>query len=99
MTIEIIKKLDEIEAIFKGDKELFELKKLKGKIENDKELINKIETIKTMDKYDDNYLSLKKEILNNRDYKRFNELENDLYLLIQNINIKLNSLREKSGCR
>ena len=98
MRYEIIDKLDEIENIIKNDKEINELKTLKEKIENDKELLDNISKLKEMDKYDENYLKLKKEILDNSDYRRYITLENELYLLIQDINIKLNSLKEKGGC-
>lgn len=98
MNFEIIEKLDEIEKIIKSDIDLKRYKLLKEKIEKDDELINKIKRLKKIDKYDNTYLSLKKEILNNCDYKEYKTLENDMYLLIKEINSKLNSLKEKSGC-
>mgnify|MGYP003571347598 CR=1 FL=1 len=99
MKKEVIDKLDEIEELIKNDKDINELKKLRKEIENDKELLNKINKLKNMDKYNINYVNLKKEILNNISYKRYITLENNLYLLVQQINIKLNSLKEKSRCR
>lgn len=98
MNIEIINKLDEITNIIDNDKDINEYKKLKEEILNDKELLNKIEKLKKIDKYDDNYLLLKKEILSNKKYKRYIELENNLFFDIKDINKKLNSLKEKSEC-
>ena len=99
MNKDVINKLDEIESLISNDKDFIELKKLKKEILNDKELVSKISKLKTIDKYDSSYLDLKKEILNNSKYKRFISLENELYLTIQQINKKLNSLKENGGCR
>ena len=41
---------------------------------------------------------LKKEILLNKDYSRYLELEKKLFFDIKDINNKLNCLLEKSGC-
>ena len=99
MNLDIINKLDEITNIVKNDKELNELKDLKKDILNDKELLNKIEKLKSIDEYNSKYVDLKKEILSNDKYKRYIELENKLYFEVKDINNKLNSLTEKSGCR
>lgn len=99
MNIEIINKLDEITAIIKKDSDLKKLKKLEKEIESNKELMLKIENIKKMDKYSDEYLNIKKEILKNSSFIEYKRIENDLFFLIQEINRKLNSLKEKSGCK
>ena len=98
MNEEIINKLDEITNIISNDKELNELKKLKDKILNNKELLDMINKLKNMNEYSDDYIQLKKEILSNKDYKRYTELENKLFFDIKDINIKLNELIEKRGC-
>lgn len=98
MNEEIINKLDEITNIISNDKELNELKKLKDKILNNKELLDEINKLKNMNEYSDDYIQLKKEILSNKDYKRYTELENKLFFDIKDINIKLNELIEKRGC-
>ena len=99
MNIEIINKIDEILNIIENDKDNIKMKKLKNKILKNKELMNKIEKIKNMDKYNEEYVSLKKEILSNKDYLLYKELENDLYFFIKKINISLNTFIEKSGCK
>ena len=98
MNIEIINKLDEITNIINNDKEIKEYNKLKKELLNNQELLNKIESLKKIDKYNQEYLKIKKEILENVKYKRYIELENKLYFDIKDINIKLNSLKEKSEC-
>lgn len=99
MNIEIINKIDEILNIIENDKDNIKMKELKNKILKNKELMNKIEKIKNMDKYNEEYVSLKKEILSNKDYLLYKELENDLYFFIKKINISLNTFIEKSGCK
>ena len=98
MNKEIIDKLDEITNIIKNDKELKEYHNLEKELLNDEELKEKIEYLKKIDKYNEDYLKIKKEILSNKKYKRYIELENKLFFDIKDINIKLNSLKEKSGC-
>ena len=98
MNEEIINKLDEITNIIKKDKELIELKYTKEEILNDFNLIKKIDELKKMNKYDNNYLVKKKDILSDKKYKKYIELENKLYFDIKEINNKLNNLIEKSGC-
>ncbi len=94
----IIDKLDEITDLIENDKKLIELKELENIINNNKELLRKIESLKKIDKYDSNYVELKKEILSNKDYKRYIELGYDLMIFIKQINKELNKLVEKSGC-
>ena len=72
---------------------------LSNKLSNNKELLDKINKIKDYKSYDDKYIELKKDVINNSDYKEYKELEKDYYLFIREINRKLNSLKEKSdGC-
>lgn len=98
MNIEIINKLDEIINLIKNDKEYIKMNQLEDKLKEDKDLIDDINRLKNMDKYDKNYLDLKKKILDNPEYKEFKSLENDYYFFIKEINNKLNSLKEMSGC-
>ena len=99
MNIEIINKIDEIINIIENDKDIIKMKKLKTKLLNNKELMRKINMLKKMDKYNEEYISLKKEILSNEDYSSYKTLENDLYLFIKEINSHLNTFLEKSGCK
>ena len=94
----IINKLDEITSLINKDKDLIELKKLENNINNNEELMEKINRLKKIDKFDSNYVELKKEIINNKDYKKYIELEYNLMIFIKQINKELNNLVEKSGC-
>ena len=98
MNIEIINKLDEITNIIENDSDLKKMNELEKKILNNKDLLDEINKLKEYEKYDNDYLNIKNKILNNKEFKEYKELENDLYFVIQDINKKLNSLREKSDC-
>ena len=99
MTEEIINKLDEITKIIENDKDNKKIPILKKKIENNKELISKIEKVKNNDIYNAEYVKLKEEILKNKDYKNYQGIENDLYLITKQITNILNTLKEKSDCK
>ncbi len=96
MNIEIISKLDEITSLIKNDSSFIRMKTLERKIEENKELIDKINRLKNMKDYDTGYLSLKKEVLNDNDFKEFKNLEKEWYFTVQLINKELKSLIEKS---
>ena len=99
MNKEVINKLDEITDIIKSDKELIEMKKLEKELTNDKELMKDINKLKEIPSYGEEYLELKEKILSNSKFKRYKELEKDLYLFTKDINKKLDCFKEKSGCR
>ena len=98
MNEEIINKLDEITNIIENDKDIIEYKNLRKEILNDKDLLDKISKLKEIDSYNKDYLDLKKSILSNDRYKKYVSLEKELFYIIKDINIKLNSLIEKRGC-
>ena len=98
MNKEIIEKLDEITNIIDNDKDIKEYKELEKRILNNKELLKKIDKLKSINSYGNDYIELKKEILLNKDYSRYLELEKKLFFDIKDINNKLNCLLEKSGC-
>ena len=98
MNKEIIEKLDEITNIIDNDKDIKEYKELEKRILNNKELLKKIDKLKSINSYGNDYIELKKEILSNKDYSRYLELEKKLFFDIKDINNKLNCLLEKSGC-
>ena len=98
MNEEIINKLDEITNLIKNDKDIIEYKKLKKEILNDKELLDKISKLKEIDSYSKEYLDLKNSILSDNRYKKYVYLEKELFYIIKDINIKLNSLKEKRSC-
>ena len=98
MNKEIIEKLDEITNIINNDKDIKEYKELEKRILNNKELLKKIDKLKSINSYGNDYIELKKEILLNKDYSRYLELEKKLFFDIKDINNKLNCLLEKSGC-
>ena len=98
MNIEIINKLDEITSIIKNDKDIKRYKELKQNLLSNEDLIKKINNLKKYEEFSSKYVDLKKEILNNKEYKEYVYLEKEVYFLVQQMNKKMNSLVEKRVC-
>ena len=98
MDIDIINKLDEIISIIDNSKDIKRLLELKNKILSDNNLKDKLDRIKKLDIYTNEYKILKNELLSNKDIKEYKFLENELYLLTLSINKKLNELTNKRLC-
>ena len=86
--------LSDINKTLKLNKELSDLKESYDAYQ----LLKKIDKLKSINSYGNDYIELKKEILLNKDYSRYLELEKKLFFDIKDINNKLNCLLEKSGC-
>lgn len=99
MNIEIINKLDEIIGLIKSDKDYIRMNQLNNIIMSNKQLIEKINILKTLNTYDEKYLEMKKEIIDNSEFKEYKELEKEYYFFIKEINSRLNTLKETSGCK
>ena len=100
MNIDLIKKLDELINIFETSDEIKEIVELKKEIYEDKDLKGKIDKFNRLKEnpYSSELVSIKKEILNISEVKRYKELENELLLLTFEINKKLNGLINKKRC-
>lgn len=98
MDIDIINKLDEIISIIDNSKDIKRLLELKNKILSDSNLKDKLDRIKKLDIYTNEYKILKNELLSNKDIKEYKSLENELYLLTLSINKELNELTNKRLC-
>lgn len=85
-------KLEELFNYLDNSSLVNEIKILKNNIYNNQELLDKINYIKTLNKYDSKYMELKLEIYENDDYKRYMELEQELNLIILSFNSKLKKL-------
>jgi len=99
MNIEIINKLDEIIGLIKSDKGYIRMNQLNNIIMSNKQLIEKINILKTLNTYDEKYFEMKKEIIDNSEFKEYKELEKEYYFFIKEINSRLNTLKETSGCK
>lgn len=76
--------LDEFSEELHNNSKLKELVELKEKLIENEEILDLIEKYKVT-----NDLSYKKLLLENKDYKRYKELENDLYIFTLQLNQKL----------
>lgn len=77
--------------------ELDEYKALKDKLLKDDVIRDNIEKLHLLNKYDPEYMEIKKELFLNDDYKRFLELENQILFFTINISNKLKSLTSFGG--
>ena len=100
MDLELINKIDDLITIFDTSEEIKKLKELKEKIYTGKELKQKLEHFNKIkdNSYSNEYITLKKEILNIPEIKEYKTIENELLLLTLYINQKLNTLTKKKGC-
>lgn len=96
MDIEIIEKLDEITDLINDSKLLKEFSSIKEKVLKDSFLVEKINSLKEIENiYGDEYRNLKEEIFLNKDFRRYKELENEVYLFLLKINSSLNNLKKE----
>ena len=96
MDIEIIEKLDEITDLINDSKLLKEFSSIKEKVLKDSFLVEKINSLKEIENiYSDEYRNLKEEIFLNEDFRRYKELENEVYLFLLKINSSLNNLKKE----
>ncbi len=96
----IYDKLDEVLLTIRNNKKVIRMKELKKKIENDVDLKNKLDKFHEVwkNEYSEEYVNLKKEILDNQYVKEYKTLENELYFTVLDINKELNSLTGKRKC-
>lgn len=98
MKEDIVKKLDELQKLIENDSTYQEAKIIQKKLLENQKLIDSIEKLKKEDIYSNTYLKEKKKLYENPDYKKYQELENKLYIMTLEINQILNSLIEKRSC-
>ena len=88
MIDDIIKQID-------NDPRMIELKRLKKELLNDNDFMNNIREIQNNREL---LFLKKKDIFKNKDYQRYQLLENDIYFLTLEINKRLNQLTDSKGC-
>lgn len=92
-------KLTELEHIIKNSSTYKETKDLREKLLKKVDLLNEINNLKNNENiYSNSYKDKKKKLYEDEDYKRYQQLENELYLLTLEINKKLNTLTKKGSC-
>lgn len=98
MKEDIIKKLEELQKLIEKDNTYQEAKTLKKKLLENQELLDYIDNLKNEDIYSERYKEKKRKLYENKDYKKYQELENKLYIMTLEINQILNNLIEKRSC-
>ena len=75
------------------------MKELKERIYNDKILEKKLKEFRELEnKYSKEYVELKRDILDNSLVREYQQLENELYFTVLEINKRLNSLIDRKKC-
>lgn len=89
MNSDIILKLDEIISIIDNSNDVKRYSELKDALLKDESLINDIKKVKDLNmSYDQGYVELKENIMSNEKFRNLKSIENDLYFLVQEINVK-----------
>lgn len=99
MREELDKKIDNLILLLDNDPRLVEISSIKENIVNNKDIIDKINKLKELDKYSLEYKELKNELFLDKEFVRFKELENEIDFLILEINSKLNTLTNERRCK
>jgi len=90
--------VDDLIKTFELDERITNLKNEKKSLLSNKEFLEKIERLKTLDIYSNEYKELKKDLFKDQHFVTYKQIENELNLLILDINQKLNTLTDKKGC-
>jgi len=90
--------IDDLIKAFELDERITTLKKQKQLLLSNQEFINKMEKLRTLDIYSNEYKELKKELFKDPIFILYKQVENELNLLILEINQKLNTLTDRRGC-
>ena len=79
------------------DERITYLKNQKQHLLSNKTLMDKINKLKTLDIYSNEYKELKKDLFNDSGFVEYKKVENELNLLILEINQRLNKLTDERG--
>lgn len=97
MNLELNMKVFNFLDKLKNDSLIKEYKVQKKKVLENKELLKLIDKIHNLDIYSQEYKDIKHKLFQNNDYKRYLELENEIFYLILEINQELKTLTRKGG--
>ena len=94
MELELEDKLNDLLSVLKQDSRLLEIKVLKENLVSNHKLLDQI------NEYNINPYNqlLKEKLFKNSDFKRYKELENEIYFLTLNINQIINRITDKRMC-
>ena len=95
---ELDTKIDELIELLDEDSRIKDIEVLKDKLINNKGIMDKINRLRQLDIYSDEYKSLKKELFLDKDFSCFKEKEAEIDYLIMEINNRLNMLVRKGKC-
>lgn len=88
----------ELIEILERDERITYLKNKKAELLNDNDFMSKVNKLRNLDKYSNEYIELKVELFKNPTFIEFKRLENEINILIMEINQRLKTLTDERGC-
>ncbi len=99
MTEKLEEKVEEIVHLLEQDPRMIELKGLKEKLIANQEFTDLLKKYQMAEyKNSSEAIALKEKIFENKDYLRYQQLENELYFLTLEINQRFQQLKDKKDC-
>lgn len=99
MTEKLEEKVEEIVHLLEQDPRMIELKGLKEKLIANQEFTDLLKKYQMAEyKNSSEAIALKEKIFENKDYLRYQQLENELYFLTLEINQRFQQLKDKKVC-
>lgn len=93
-------RLDELKELIEKNHIYKEAKLLREKLLKEGAILEQVFELKnTKNIYSSDYQIKKQKLFENKDYQRYQELENQLYFMILEINRVLNELTNRKGCQ
>lgn len=93
-------KLEELKTLIEKDPIYQEAKELREKLLQDESILKQVTELKNReDLYSTEYRTQKKELYENKEYQRYQQLETKMYLMVLEINQILNQLTKKGVCQ
>lgn len=79
MNLELVEKVEDFLDYLGKNRVIVEYKEVKEKILEDTKLLKEIANFQSLSKSSNDYINQKRELFENKNYKRFLELENEIY--------------------
>lgn len=98
MSNNLEKEVDNFLECLRNEDKIKEYLIYKDMVLKDRELLKKIEYFHTLVDNTEEYKKVKHELFQNDVYRKYLNLENEIFFLILSINSKLKSLVKKEGC-
>ncbi len=99
MKDDLKKKIDEMKELIRKNEIYQEAAEIRERLLKDEVTLKQIKQLQEEDRYSSSYLENKEKLYQNQDYKRYQELENELYFMTLEISRILDQLIGKKDCQ